>query len=133
MKTARFITIAAALVLVVLLLTNRSRRDVPNYNATAEATVRGTVQDVQEFWCPISGDEGTHLMLQTDSGVIQVHVAPRRFLGGNNIRFSKGDTVEVVGSVVTYAGGPALIARTISRGDQTFAFRSATGKPAWRE
>jgi DNA/RNA endonuclease YhcR with UshA esterase domain len=133
MKTARFITVGAALVLVVLLLTNRSRRDVPAYSAASEVTVRGVVQEVQEFHCPISGDEGTHLILQTDSGVMQVHVAPRRFLGGNGIRFFKGETVEVVGSVVTFAGSPALIARRISRGDQTFAFRTASGKPAWTE
>jgi DNA/RNA endonuclease YhcR with UshA esterase domain len=133
MKTARFIAIAAALVLVILLVTYPSRRNVPTYNVAAEVTVRGTVQEVQEFYCPISGDEGTHLMLQTDSGMMQVHVAPRRFLGGNSIRFSKGETIEVVGSVVRYAGAPALIARKISRGDRTFAFRTATGKPVWRE
>ena len=133
MKTIRFITVAAAVVLVVLLLANRPRRDVPAYNAANEVTVRGVVQDVQEFYCPISGDEGTHLMLQTDAGVIQVHVAPRRFLGGNGIRFSKGETVEVVGSLATFAGNPALIARKVNRGDETFAFRTTTGKPVWRE
>jgi hypothetical protein len=39
----------------------------------------------------------------------------------------------VVGSTVTYEGHEAMIAREITRGDQTFAFREPGGKPLWVE
>jgi len=95
--------------------------------------VEGVVVDVQQFWCPINGDEGTHLMLKTDAGILQVHVAPRRFLHGNGVSFSKGDQIAVVGSTVTYEGHDAMIARKITRGDQTYAFRQPDGTPLWIE
>ncbi len=93
--------------------------------------MQGVVQDVQQFNCPISGEEGTHLMLKTENGTVQVHVAPSRFLRSNNLSFSKGDQIEVVGSRIIYQGHAAVIARTVTLGSQTTAFRATNGRPLW--
>jgi DNA/RNA endonuclease YhcR with UshA esterase domain len=106
---------------------------VPVYSVSNEQTVQGAVQDVQEFYCPISGDVGTHLLVKTDHGTFQVHIAPLRFLRDKKLSFSKGDQIEVVGSRIIYNGHEALIARTVIRGDQTVAFRKPNGKPMWLE
>jgi len=91
------------------------------------------VQDVHEFYCPITGDEGTHLLVKTADGSLQVHVAPTRFLRDQRLSFTKGDQIEVVGSRLVYDGHEALIARSVTWGHQTVAFREPTGKPMWLE
>jgi hypothetical protein len=133
MRMLKILALVAFVLVIVLILGNSARQRAPRYNAATEVKIEGVVQEVQQFWCPINGDEGTHVMLRTDAGIVQVHIAPRRFLQGNGITFSKGDQVEVVGSTVTYEGHDAMIARKITRGDQTYAFRQPDGKPLWVE
>jgi len=133
MRMLKILTVVAFVLVVILILGNGPKQRAPKYNAATEVKVEGVVQEVQQFWCPINGDEGTHLMLKTDTGILQVHVAPRRFLQGNSVSFSQGDQIAVVGSTVTYEGHDAMIARKITRGDQTFAFRLPDGRPLWVE
>ncbi len=133
MRMLKILTAVAFVLVVVLILGNGVKQRAPNYNAATEVKVEGVVVDVQQFWCPINGDEGTHLTLKTDAGILQVHVAPRRFLHGNGVSFSKGDQIAVVGSTVTYEGHDAMIARKITRGDQTYAFRQPDGTALWIE
>ncbi|MGA7770490.1 MAG: hypothetical protein WCA27_30185 [Candidatus Sulfotelmatobacter sp.] len=122
----------AVVVLAILLFTSPRHR-VPVYSASNERTVQGVVQDVQEFYCPISGDVGTHLLVKAEDGTFQVHVGPTRFLNDNKLSVSKGDQIQVVGSRIIYHGQEALIARTVVRGNQTLAFREPNGKPMWAE
>ena len=133
MRMLKLLALVAFVLVVVLILGNSARQRAPRYNAATEINVQGVVQEVQQFWCPINGDEGTHLVLKTDDGIVQVHVAPLRFLRGNGVSFSKGDQIAVVGSTATYEGHDAVIARKITRGDQTFAFRQPDGTPLWVE
>ena len=133
MRILKILTLVAVVLVVVLIMGKGPKQRAPKYNVATEVKVEGVIQEVQQFWCPINGDEGTHLMLKTDTGILEVHVAPRRFLQGNGMSFSKGDQVAIVGSTVTYEGHPAMIARKITRGDQTFAFRQPDGRPLWVE
>jgi len=130
MKAPQMIVGVALVVLVVLLFTSPRHR-VPVYDASDEITVQGVVEDVQQFYCPISGEEGTHLMVKTENGTIQVHVAPVRFLRRNNLRFNEGDQIQIVGSRINYRGHDAIIARTTTRAGQTVAFREPNGHPLW--
>lgn len=132
MRTPQMVMGTAVVILVVLLFTSPRHR-VPVYSTSNEGVLQGVVQDVQEFYCPISGDEGTHLLVKTADGTLQVHVAPARFLRDKKLSFSKGDQIEVVGSRIIYNGHEALIARTVIRGDQTVAFWEPNGKPMWLE
>ena len=133
MRMLKILTVGAFVLVIVLLLGNGAKQRAPKYNVATEVKIEGVVQEVRQFWCPINGDEGTHLMLRTDTGILEVHLAPRRFLDGNGVSFNKGDQVAVVGSTVIYEGHNAMIARKITRGDQTFAFRQADGRPLWVE
>src|SRR5579871_478349 len=122
MRTPQMVMGTAVVILVVLLFTSPRHR-VPVYSTSNEGILQGVVQDVQEFYCPISGDEGTHLLVKTEDGTLQVHVAPTRFLRDKKLSFNKGDQVRIVASRIIYNGHEALIARTVTRGDQTMAFR----------
>jgi len=134
MRTIKIILGIATVVLIVVLTATSPKREqrVPTYNAASEIRARGVVEEVQEFYCPISDDQGTHLKLRTDSGVLQVHVGPARFLRSQQIKFNAGDQVEVLGSRLQYQGADALLAREITRGDEVFIMRDHLGQPVWR-
>jgi hypothetical protein len=132
MRIPQIVMGTAVLVLAVLLFTSPRHR-VPVYSTSNEGSLQGVVQDVQEFYCPISGDKGTHLLVKTEDGTLQVHVSPTRFLRDKKLIFSKGDQIQVVGSRIIYNGQEALIARTVTRGNETIVFRGPNGKPMWVE
>jgi len=133
MRVLKILTVAAFVLVLILVFQTTPSQRAPKYTATTEIKVEGVVQEVNQYWCPINGDEGTHLMLKSDGGMLEVHVAPRRFLEGNGVSFSQGDHVAVVGSMVLYKGHDAMIAREITRGGQTVALRQADGRPLWVE
>lgn len=98
------------------------------YNPANEVTVRGVVQEIQEFDCPVSeGELGSHLLLKTADGVIQVHLAPVRIMTGQKLSFAPGDQIEVIGAKVKVAGKNGLIAREITRGNESLVFRDRNG------
>lgn len=99
------------------------------YNPSNEITTTGVVQEVQEFDCPVSeGELGSHLMLKTGDGVLQVHLAPVRIMSGQNLSFAPGDQIKVIGSKVRIAGQNGMIAREITRGNEIYTFRDRDGK-----
>ena len=131
MKAPQIVLGLGLVVLIVLLLT--PERHPPAYNAASEVTLQGVVEDVKNFYCPVSGDDGTHLIIATSQGKVQIHVAPSRFLSGKQWQFFRGDEVEVVGTPIVFQGNQALIARTIVRGNKEMAVRRLDGKPLWVE
>jgi DNA/RNA endonuclease YhcR with UshA esterase domain len=101
-----------------------------NYNPQTEVTVKGTVEEVQQLqgrnaWM------GTHLLLKTDSGTMDVHVGPADYIAKNQFSFAKGDAIEVVGSKVTIQDKDALLAREIVKDGKTLVLRNAQGIPEW--
>ena len=127
----RVIIIMGALVVVVLAaLVILSYRQAPTtYNAAKETTVNGTVKEVQEFYCPVTNDRGTHLLVTTDKGEMLVHVAMSRYLRKQNITFAPGEKVQVLGSAIK---DDAIIARQVTRGAEIYIFRDGTGTPMWQ-
>lgn len=99
------------------------------YSPATETIVRGVVTEVNDFACPVSeGEIGTHLKLQTATGVMQVHLAPARIMRGQKLSFAPGDQLVVVGSQARMLGKQDLIARELERNNETFIFRDAQGK-----
>ncbi len=129
MRVPQIIIAVGLFVLVALLLT--PQRHPARYNIATEISIHGTVTDIRDFYCPISGHEGTHLMIATENRTVEVHVAPTKFLEGKKWEFFRGDQVDVSGSAIVFHGHDALIAQTISRGTETLALRDSGGKPVW--
>ena len=92
----------------------------------------GVVTDVKDYDCPISGTLGAHVSIQPEQGpAIEVHVAATKYVKNYEMVFAKGDKVQVLGSKVQFNGTDAIIAREITRGQDTFTFRDGNGKPLW--
>jgi hypothetical protein len=133
MKKVNYI-VGAATVLLVLVLSSlgpRQQKGPPVYSVAGEVAVTGVVQDTKEFFCPVSDDQGMHLVLRTQQGDLLVHVAPARFLRGQGFRFNPQDQLSITGSRVHYQGQDALLAREITRGSEVLILRDSQGHPVW--
>ncbi len=128
------IIVGALTVLLVLLLTaipSRRSRDSLNYSPANEVTRAGTVEDVQEFQCPVTDERGMHVLLNTDQGKVLVHVATALFMRDHKITLQPGDRLQVTGAKIRYQGKEGMIARQIIRRDEVFTVRDTAGKPMW--
>lgn len=126
---------AVAVIAVVLLIAGVqferpvSVQGAALYNPANEIVLKGVVREVQEYACPVSEQEmGEHLIVKTEDGVVQVHLAPGRILRSQTISFAPGDQVSVVGSRFRFHGNSDVIAREITRGNENFVFRDHQGK-----
>ena len=105
---------------------------VPKYNPAAEAVYKGTVDDVSDHQCPVSGGMGSHIMLKLDGGtIIEVHLATVEFTKMVEVNLQKGDAVEVTGWKTDLDGVETIFAREVRRGTDVYTFRTKDDKPAW--
>lgn len=106
---------------------------VPKYDAKTEQTFKGTVENIVERRCPVSGGVGSHIQLRLqDNTNIEVHLATTEFTKLIEMNLRAGDKVEVVGFKTEFAGVPTIFARSVTRGIDTFIFRDKEGGPAWQ-
>ncbi len=133
MRNLKIIVGALTVILIVLLtaVTSRKENDSLTYVPGNEMMLAGTVEDVQEFYCPVTDDRGTHIVLRTERGPMLVHVAISRFLREHKIALQPGDRVQVTGAKIRYHGKDGVIAREIVRRDEVFTLRDVSGKPLW--
>ena len=131
MKT-RLLAAAMMLVISAWPAFSQQKSGVPKYDATKEVTIKGTVEEVVDRNCPVSGTLGAHLVLKMAGGdTIEVHLAPTKFVKNYELVFAKGDQVEVLGSKVNFENKETIFARQITRGSDSFVFRDDKGNPVW--
>ena len=109
----------------------RGGQGSPRYDTATEATFRGTVEAVKQIEGGGYRGPGTHVVLKTADGTVDVHLGPKSFLDEHKLTVAAGDAVEILGSRVKVAGGDAVIAREIRSGGQTLILRDETGVPRW--
>jgi hypothetical protein len=139
MKTSRIIILIVTVVGLLLMITPAAAGQksgpsvaVPKYDRAAEATFRGTVEEVRDRQCPVSGGMGAHLILKLSaSQTIEVHLATTKFVKTYELVFNKGDVVTVIGTKVQFEGVATIFAREVTRGSETFVFRDKDGTPIW--
>jgi hypothetical protein len=133
MKSWRILLLALVALLIPYAGAQKpSGPSVPKYDKAAEAVFKGTVDDVHDRQCPVSGGMGSHLKLrQADGSVIEVHLALTKFVRQYELVFKKGDVVAVTGVKVKFDGVDTIFARKIQRGDEEFLFRDNDGMPLW--
>jgi hypothetical protein len=104
----------------------------PSYNPAAEAVYKGTVEDVRDRQCPVSGGIGSHIILRLSTGSsIEVHLATTQFTKMNELTLHKGDQIEVTGWKTEFEGVQTIFAREVRDGQDVFVFRAKDGTPAW--
>lgn len=100
----------------------------PKYDFATETKLKGTVEEVRM----VPGhDEGTHVLLRTGGDVVLVHIAPPEFLKEFEFPVNKGDQLQVVGSKLTIDNQVEVLAKEITKGDNSCTLRDKKGVPVW--
>lgn len=132
MKRRFILAVGILFLLMVTLAWAQAPDSAPTYDIAKEVTIKGVVQEVKDFQCPVSRGMGAHLVVKTDNGLVTVHLALSKFLSDYGFAFAKGDEVEITGVRAKVGDDEnAILARKIERGNQTLTFRDKTGKPLW--
>ena len=108
------------------------RPSAPMYDTSTEVRLTGTVEAVETIAGPGRASRamgGLHLTLKTATESIGVHLGPSAFLTANKMTVATGDTVEVLGSRITINHRVVLVAREITKGDNTVTLRDESGRP----
>jgi hypothetical protein len=97
------------------------------YDATQETVMEGTVlsYSAEAATPPI----GAHLLLQTASGPVDLHLGGASYLQANHFSLAKGDAVKVVGVNSATRQGSVFLVRVIQKGGQSLILRTAEGAP----
>jgi hypothetical protein len=98
-----------------------------SYDMSREVSLQGSVISYSET--SSTAPFGPHVTLQTNSGVMDVHLGNARLLESNHLTLTAGDTVRVIGENVLLGSGTQFLARVIQKGNQVLALRSPQGFP----
>ena len=104
-----------------------SNTALATYDVNREVTLTGTVQSFTT--ASKTPPFGAHLILQTSSGLVDVHMGDARFLAANHFTIQSGDSVRIIGEVLAYGKGTQFLARIAQKGTQVLEVRSVSGVP----
>jgi hypothetical protein len=99
------------------------------YDASAETRFTGTIEQINTM--NSTCHTGTHLVLKTDKGDVEVALGPSQFLEDQKLELKKGQTVDVVGAKTTTGRGEIFITRQITTAGKTINLRDEKGIPSW--
>src|ERR1700722_20664093 len=104
--------------------------DFSLYQVGRETNLVGTVSSVVEN--SKTGPLGTHVMVQSGSGLVDVHVGSSKYLALNKLNLKTGDSVRFVGENFTVGADTVFYARIVQDGTAAVGGRSAKGGPLWK-
>ena len=91
------------------------------YQVGRETNLVGTVSSVVEN--SKTGPLGTHVMVQSGSGLVDVHVGSSKYLALNKLNLKTGDSVRFVGENFTVGADTVFYARIVQDGTAAVAVR----------
>jgi hypothetical protein len=104
--------------------------EASQYQVGREVTLVGTVSSVVEN--SKTGPLGTHVMVQSASGLVDVHVGSAKYLTMNNLNLKSGDSVRILGENFAVGADTVFYARIVQDGTAAVAVRSPKGMPLWK-
>ena len=100
------------------------------YQVGREVNLVGTISSVVEN--SKTGPLGTHVMVQSPSGLVDVHVGSAKYLELNKLNLKSGDSVRILGENFTVGTDTIFFARIVQDGTVAVAVRSPKGMPLWK-
>lgn len=96
-----------------------------SYNTGREVQLVGTVvkYDSASSALPM----GAHVLVQTASGQIDVHLGNAKVLVANHLALNAGDSIRIVGEPMALGDGTYFAARIVQKGTQAVAVRNTKG------
>lgn len=100
------------------------------YQVAREVSLVGTVSSVVED--SKTGPLGTHVMVQSASGLVDVHIGSAKYLELNKLNLKSGDSVRILGENFMVGTDTVFFARIVQDGTAAVAVRSPKGMPLWK-
>ena len=130
MKRKSSILFISAAVLVLCLSASAQQSGQSNgqhqaYDVRREVNLLGTVvkYDAASSFAPLGG----HLLVQTTSGQVDVHLGNAKVLQANHFELNPGDHVRIIGEDLGTGDGVVFAARIVQKGLQAVAVRNSKG------
>ena len=101
------------------------------YDLQTIENIFGEVLAVEIITPMIVMSYGVHIVLQTDTDTISVHLGPGWFIENQDVKLTPRDKIEIQGSRIIFEGKPTIIAAEIKKGDEVLMLRDAGGYPVW--
>ena len=96
-----------------------------SYSVSRERFLLGTVVKFESASNTLP--MGAHLLLQTSSGPIDVHLGDAKVLRAAHLELNPGDSVRIVGEPLALGDGTYFAARIVQKGAQAVAVRNTKG------
>ncbi len=96
-----------------------------SYNLSRESFLLGTV--VKFTSASETPPMGAHVILQTSSGQIDVHLGNARVLQAGHLELNPGDSVRIIGEPLAFGDSTYFAARIVQKGAQAVAVRNTKG------
>jgi hypothetical protein len=97
------------------------------YDVARESTVVGTV--ISYTPTAKTAPLGAHVVIQTSSGNLDVHLGDARYLRANHFTINNGDTLRIIGENLSFSTGTQFVARIVQDGNTALQVRSIRGLP----
>ena len=104
-----------------------SQQRLQFYDPSREVSLTGTV--VQFEASSSVPPLGAHVLLQTSSGQVDVHLGNAKHLQASHLELNPGDNVRIIGETIAAGSGTTFAARIVQKGTQAVAVRSPRGFP----
>jgi hypothetical protein len=95
------------------------------YDAGREVTLVGTVLKYDS--ASAEPPMGAHVLVQTRSGQVDVHLGNAKLLEASHLQLNVGDNVRIVGESMALGDGTYFAARIVQKGLQAVAVRNTKG------
>ena len=104
-----------------------SAQVLQSYNLNREVSLMGAV--VRYDAASTAAPMGAHVLLQTSTGQVDVHLGNAKLLQSANLQLNAGDNVRVVGETLSLGDTTFFAARIVQKGTQAVLLRSMLGFP----
>jgi hypothetical protein len=101
------------------------RQQLHSYSVSRESFLIGTVVKFESASSTLP--MGAHLILQTSSGPIDVHLGDAKVLRAAHLELNPGDSLRIVGELLALGDGNYFAARIVQKGVQAVAVRNTKG------
>jgi hypothetical protein len=132
LRTAATVLLVVGVIVALSSASFAQKQVLPKYDPKTEIHIaKATVIDTKEVTLS-NGQQRFRLIVKVGNEEPQeVCLCPKAFLETMDSAFDKGDEVEITGSKVDDNGKPLILAREITKGQNTLVLRDKTGGPVW--
>jgi hypothetical protein len=96
-----------------------------SYDVSREVSLVGTVIKFEA--ASTTAPLGAHVLVQTASGQVDVHLGNVQVLKANHVQLNAGDNVRIIGESLAVGESTTFAARILQKGTQAVVLRSTRG------